>query len=68
MTSLDLSNLPPTVTVPEAANLIGCSSGLLYRQIRAGTSPVRALCLGRRIVIPTMPLLELLGVHEEGGA
>lgn len=63
MTALDGSPLPPTLTVAEAAAIIGVSPGLLYRQIRQGTSPIRALGLGRRLVIPTRPLLELLGME-----
>ena len=52
----------PTLTVPEAAEILGCSASALYEAIRAGDSPVRALHIGRKIVIPTRPLLEQLGV------
>jgi excisionase family DNA binding protein len=39
-----------TLTVPEAAQRLGCSRGTAYRLAREGTLPV--LRLGRRMVVP----------------
>ncbi len=58
------TDLPPTITVPEAAELLGLSTTALYAAIRAGECPVKVLRIGRRIVVPTRPLLELLGLAE----
>jgi excisionase family DNA binding protein len=58
----DLAELPPTLTVPEAAELLGCSPSALYESIRAGDAPVKVLRVGRAIRVPTKPTLELLGL------
>lgn len=58
----DLAKLPPTITVPQAAEILGCSADALYAAIREGDAPVKALRIGRKIVVATAPLLEQLGV------
>ena len=51
-----------TVSVRELAPLLGCSSDALYESIAAGTCPWRVLRIGRRILLPTAPILrDLLG-------
>lgn len=48
-----------TLTVPEAARLLGISRGLAYELVRQGTIP--AVALGaKRIVIPRIALERLL--------
>ena len=47
-----------TVTVTEAAHVLGVSRSTAYELVHAGTLP--ALRLGRRIVVPTRALEELL--------
>ena len=59
---IDLQAPPPTITVPEAAELLGCSSSALYEAIRDGDAPVKVLRVGRAIRIPTAPLLAELGI------
>lgn len=54
----DLANRP-TITVPEAAALLGIGRDTAYTAARNGQIP--ALRLGNRWVIPTHRLLELLG-------
>lgn len=56
-------DLPPTISVPEAADLLGVSSWTLYKAIREDASPIKILRIGRKIVVPTAPLLEQLGIH-----
>ncbi|WP_286960201.1 MULTISPECIES: helix-turn-helix domain-containing protein [Arsenicicoccus] len=53
-----------TVTVREAAQVLGIGRDVCYRAVRAGQIP--SLRLGRRIVVPVAPLLGMLGVspHE----
>jgi excisionase family DNA binding protein len=46
------------VTVQEAANLLGISRGLAYQLVREGVVP--SIRLGRRLVIPRRPLIELV--------
>jgi excisionase family DNA binding protein len=49
-----------TLTVREAAEILGCSVGVAYAAVRAGQLP--SIRLGpRRVVIPRARLLELLG-------
>ncbi|MBD2760113.1 excisionase family DNA-binding protein [Yimella sp. cx-573] len=51
-----------TLTVDEAAVVLGVSRDVAYRAIEAGELP--SLRLGRRIVIPAAKLLDLLGAGE----
>jgi excisionase family DNA binding protein len=60
----DLHSLPPTLTVEEAARLLGVSRGVGYEAARTGELPT--IRLGRRIVVPTAKLLALLGIEENG--
>ena len=54
----------PTLTVPEAAELLGISSWQAYALIKRGEFPVAPLRLGRAIRIPRAPLERLLGLTE----
>ena len=59
----DTTELPPTISVEQAAKLLGVSRSAAYRAVAAGQLPV--LRLGRRIYIPTARLLAMLGVSPE---
>jgi excisionase family DNA binding protein len=48
-----------TYSVAEAAHILGVSRGLLYTQIRTGD--IRAIKLGRKVVITHAVLEEILG-------
>jgi len=48
-----------TITVEEAARLLGISRGLAYEMARRGKLP--ALRFGRRLVVPLQALERLLG-------
>jgi hypothetical protein len=50
----------PTITVPEAGQLIGLSRPSAYEAARRGDIPT--LKIGRRRVVPTARLLEMLGI------
>jgi excisionase family DNA binding protein len=54
-----------TFTVTEAAELLGVSRGLLYAKVRSGD--VRAIKLGRKVVITKATVEQLLG-HPLGTA
>lgn len=65
---LDLTNLPPTLTVERAAELVGCSRWQAWADIREGGAlvGVPVLRIGRRgIRIPTRPLLRALGLVDD---
>lgn len=49
----------PTVSVERAAKILGVSRGLAYQAVHGGQLP--ALRIGRRLRVPTAPLLRLIG-------
>jgi excisionase family DNA binding protein len=57
--SLGLSDLPPTISVEETAVLLGISRSAAYRAAKAGQ--LVAFRVGRRLLVPTAPLLRMLG-------
>jgi excisionase family DNA binding protein len=59
----DVTELPPTVTVEHAAKLLGMSRSAAYRAAARGELPT--IAFGRRRLIPTRRLLELLGLSVE---
>ena len=52
-----------TVSVAEAAGLLGIGRGLAYELARLGEIPT--LRLGHRLVVPLPALLEMVGVKPE---
>lgn len=63
VTILSVHDLPPTLTVEQAAEILGCGRSLAYDLIRRGEFPSPVLRLGnRRYVIPTAELLRALGL------
>ena len=55
---LTAPDAPATVTVEQAARILGVSRGAAYRAVRAGEIP--AIRVGRRIIVPVRALDELL--------
>ena len=53
-----------TVSVECSARMLGIGRGLAYESIRLGTYPVPVIKVGKRYLIPLMPLEQLLA----GGA
>jgi excisionase family DNA binding protein len=53
---------PLTISVEDAARLLGISRGLAYEAARRGDLPV--IRLGRRLLVPRARLLELVGAVE----
>ena len=60
----ELTELPPTLTVKRAGELLGLSRSAAYRAAAAGDLPT--LAFGRRLVVPTFRLLEMLGLPFQG--
>jgi excisionase family DNA binding protein len=54
----------PTCTIDQAAELLGISRESAYRAARSGELPV--LHLGRRLVVPTARLAQMLGLKHDG--
>ena len=54
-------NEPLTMSIDDAAQLLGISRGLAYEAARRGELPT--LRLGRRLLVPKARLLELLGAN-----
>ena len=65
-THADATELPPTISVEHAAKLLGVSRSAAYRAAASGQLPT--LAFGRRLLVPTAPLLKMLGlpVEEDG--
>lgn len=59
---MTLKQLPPTVTVEQAGQMLGISRRSAYRAAARGDLPT--LRLGRRLIVPTARLLELLGMSS----
>jgi excisionase family DNA binding protein len=57
------SDLPPLLSVEQAAKLLGVSRTVGYRAAASGDLPT--LRWGRRLYVPTARLLELLGLPPE---
>jgi excisionase family DNA binding protein len=59
----ELTELPPTISVEQAAKLLGVSRSAAYRAAASGQLPT--LAFGRRLRVPTAPLLRMLGLSFE---
>ncbi len=57
------SDLPPTISVEKAAEILGISLRAAYRAANRGQIPT--LRIGRRLLVPTGHLLNLLGLPRE---
>lgn len=56
---MELDELPPTLSVEQAGDLLGISRRSAYRAASRGELPT--LRLGRRLLVPTARLLFLIG-------
>jgi predicted DNA-binding transcriptional regulator AlpA len=57
----DLTRLPPTLDLVDAARLLGIGRTLAYEMVREETWPTPIIRAGRKIRVPSAPLLVLLG-------
>ena len=60
---MDLHSLPPTITVEQAAEILGISRSSAYRAAARGEIPT--LRVGRRLLVPTAKFLAMLGVEPD---
>lgn len=60
-----IESLPPTISVERAGELLGVSRRAAYRAASRGQIPT--LRVGRRLLVPTQRLLDLLGMATADG-
>ena len=60
---MTLQELPPTMTVEQAGVMLGISRRSAYRAASAGELPT--VKVGRRLLVPTARLLDMLGLPAE---
>lgn len=53
-----------TITIGEAAQLLGISRSSAYEAARTGNFPTPVLKISGRYVVPTKPFLDALGLDE----
>jgi excisionase family DNA binding protein len=58
-----MKDLPPTLSIDEAAELCGIGRNAAYSAVHRGELP--SLRFGRRYRVPTAPLLEMLGIEDQ---
>ena len=54
----------PTMSLRDAAKVLGISASTAYAAVKAGTFPFPHIKIGGRIVIPTAPIREALGFTD----
>ncbi len=62
----ELLALPPVIDVSTAADVFGLGRSAAYELVRTGQWPTPIIRLGRHIRIPTLPVLELVGITLVG--
>ena len=62
----ELLGLPPVIDVSTAAAVFGLGRSAAYELIRSGQWPTPIIRIGRHIRIPTLPLLEIVGMAPVG--
>jgi predicted DNA-binding transcriptional regulator AlpA len=65
MTRDDALALPPVVSLPTAAEVLGLGRSAAYELVRNGQWPTPILRLGRLIKVPTAPLIALVGIDAQ---
>jgi predicted site-specific integrase-resolvase len=58
-------DLPPTLDASQTAELLGVSYWTLLRAVKAGTSPVEPLRVGRSLRFATARVLAALGIESD---
>lgn len=56
--------MSPTITLKDAAKVLGIGLSTAYTAARNNEFPIPVIKIGGRIVVPTKPLLDLLGLEE----
>jgi hypothetical protein len=64
MTFPELFRLPTVVDLATAARAIGVHANTAYRMVAAGRFPSPVMRPGWRYIVPTLPLMEALGIEN----
>lgn len=64
-TRADVEALGVRTDVPTAGAILGLSRTQSYEALKANRFPVPTVRIGRRIIVPTAPILRLLGLNEQ---
>jgi hypothetical protein len=65
-TAADVIALGVRTDVPTAGEILaGLCADESYRAVKRGNFPVPVLKVGRRLVVPVAPILELLGINPD---
>ncbi|MCY0962795.1 DNA-binding protein [Streptomyces sp. H27-H5] len=67
-TLADIRSWPATVSIPKAAEALGCSRSHLHERVKSGDSPVKTIPFGSRYVVITADLIRLLAGEDRGAA
>ncbi len=59
---MELDNLPPTISVEQAADILGVSRSSAYRAVKNDEIPT--FKIGRRLLVPTARLMAMLSVES----
>jgi len=65
VTLTEARQLPTVLTVEEAGRLLGLGRSAAYDAVQRGELPV--LRFGRRLLVPTARILDMLGLRPERG-
>lgn len=63
---MDTDELPATISIDHASEILGVSSRTAYRAANRGQIPT--LRIGRRLFVPTARFLDMLGIETSEGA
>ena len=63
-----VTELPPMLTVMQAAEILGIGRTLAYALVRAGSWPTPVFRAGRLIRIPSAPLVSLVSTGSTHGS
>ena len=64
-TAEEVRRLGVHTDVPTASSVLGIGRTTGYELVGRGEFPIEVLHLGRRLIVPVAPLLELLGVERD---
>ena len=63
---MDTDELPATISIDHASEILGVSPRTAYRAANRGQIPT--LRIGRRLFVPTARFLDMLGIETSEGA
>ncbi|MFI7168171.1 helix-turn-helix transcriptional regulator [Rhodococcoides fascians] len=68
MTPEEVLALGASTDIPVACKAMGISPSSGYALVKKGQFPIRVIKVGSRYVVPTVGLLDLLGIQRDAGS